>query len=174
MSRDNTYAYAYAVIEHHLLEFLAKSLPIALTSLTEIDAAPLIEPEKPFGRVLASLETSSRSLYGWNSLFPACAIIWIFLLFWRRTASRTTVQAMGALVLIALYGLCITTLAGYIDYDRLHTSFNPLLLLIIGCTIWQGSRLLARTGPIILCIITKDDRHCGMIEHMKTPLFIRP
>lgn len=44
---------------------------------------------------------------------------------------------MGAVVLLALYGLIVTTLAGYraIDYIRIYTVLGPLLFLTMGGTL---------------------------------------
>jgi len=49
---------------------------------------------------------------------------------------------MGAIVLIVFYALAITTLGGYRfdDYMRVHTVFNPLLILMIWVSVFLGVR----------------------------------
>lgn len=131
--------YARFIIERHPVEFLAKSVPLALSSLLKsFSYESRVAPRGSFGGLLLWITAFYRFLYRLNIVYPVCAGIWLFLLFWRRTAGRRHVQAMGALVVISLYGLALTTVGGIDSYIRLHTPFYPLLIL----TVW-GSLLVA-------------------------------
>jgi hypothetical protein len=53
---------------------------------------------------------------------------------------------MGAVVLLAFYGLVITVLGGYRldDYMRVHIVFDPLLIFVVWGSIFLGARLLVK------------------------------
>jgi len=136
--RSNHYAlageYARSIIEHHPIEFLAKSVPVAVLSLKNFYYESLVAPQGPFGGPLLWIQALYRLVYRFTISFPVFAGAWIFFLFWRRTARLHSVQAMGVIVLITLYGWVVVTLSGYSGYIRYHTPFYPLLILII----WGG------------------------------------
>ncbi len=154
MSRGETYSYAYAIIERHPAEFLIKSVPLALSSLSSLTDAPIVNHNGFLEGPLDELLSISSYLYKWSKFFPICVFIWIGLQVWKRTASLHFVQAMGGIVLLTLYGLIVTTLGGYIYYDRLHTPFLPLLILVVWCTLLTGALLLAQEGPSLLACLT--------------------
>src|SRR5205823_6039195 len=135
--------FAQTIIERHIGEFLVKSIPVAFSSLSDFHASPTIISTRAFGTPLLRLESLFRSLYRWNLLFPLCALIWLLLLCWRRTRYLRIVQTMGAVVLLALYGLIITTLGAYTayDYTRIHTAFDPLLTLVTWGSLLMGALL---------------------------------
>ena len=137
-------AYSDSIIKHHLGEFLLKSVPVFFSSLTVYHDGSRVVPAGPFGPPLDWLQSEFRTLYQWNICFPACALIWFLLLCWRRTRYLYLVQEMGAIVLISLYGLTSTTLGAYraYDYMRIHTTFDPLLTLVIGGTLLAGIMLI--------------------------------
>lgn len=139
-------AYSDSIIKHHLGEFLLKSVPVFFSSLTVFHDGSRVVPAGPFGPPLDWLQSESRALYQLNIGFPACALIWFLLLCWRRTRYLRLVQEMGAIVLISLYGLTSTTLGAYraYDYMRIHTTFDPLLILVIGGTLLAGTVLIYR------------------------------
>jgi hypothetical protein len=149
-------AYAWAIIEHHPGEFLAKSVPLALSSLTILYAIhkSQVAPTGPFGTPLLWSQSVFRTLHGWNTYFPLCAGFWLLLLCWRQTRQLRSVQLMGAIVLLALYGLILTTLGGYNGYARLHTPFMPLLILVVWSTLLSGALLIAQQGPGLLAWLT--------------------
>lgn len=124
-------AYSRAIIEGHLGEYLAKSAPVAISSLSDFYFQSQVDPRGPFGNPLIVLQLVARLLYKFNLLFPVCAVAWLFLLFWRRTAQLSSVQGMGALILLVLYGVMTTTIGGFASYPRYHTPFNPLLIILI-------------------------------------------
>ena len=130
-------AFAKAIILHHPLEFLLKSVPVFFSSLTYFHLESQVLPGGPFGVLLLWLTHVFRRLYNGNILFPLCALVWALLLCRRSIRRRAPAQAMGVLVLLALYGLAVTVLAGYrtIDYARIYTVLEPLLLLTIGGTL---------------------------------------
>ena len=144
--------FSLSVIEHHPGEFLVKSLPVFFSSLTVFYDESLIAPVGPFALPLAWLDAVFRALYNWDALFPACALVWLLLLFWRQTRSLLPIQLMGAIVLLSLYGLISTTLGAYrgVDYMRIHTLFDPLLILVIWGTLLLGAIFIVRSGSAVL------------------------
>ena len=144
LMQDNRLAagrFAMSIILRHPIEFLLKSVPYFFASLTSYFDATRPNIPGPYDIPLSWLKSIHRWLYNINILFPFCAAFWSLLLFWRGFKARQTVQEMGAIVLLALYGLITTTLAGYRldDYMRFHTVFDPLLILVI----W---------GSILICL----------------------
>jgi len=143
-------AYAWATIEHHPGEFLIKSVPLALFSLSTYSYESQVAPTGPFGTPLLWLQTVSGSLYRWNRYFPLWAALWIFLLCWRRMRQLRIVRLMGVVVLLACYGLILTTLGGIEGYTRLYTPFTPLLLLVVWGTPLCGALLILQQGSGVL------------------------
>ncbi|MFL5628072.1 MAG: hypothetical protein ACJ788_21035 [Ktedonobacteraceae bacterium] len=143
-------AYAQAIIERHPVEFLAKSIPFALSSLSYIWLDDPVAPAGLFGPLLVWLQSMLIGLYTWNQLFPLCAAVWLLLLCWRRTGGLLAVQAMVVVVLLVLYGVILTTVGGFEDYMRLHLPFSPLLSLVVWGSLLTGLRLallVIRHGP---------------------------
>lgn len=138
-------AYSQSIIERHPAEFLVKSVPVGLWSLHYFYYESQVDPRGPFGYLLLGLQVVFHMLYILNIGLPLCAVIWIFLLCWRRTARLPSVQAVGVLLLLVLYGVALTTLGGYSSYTRFHTPFNPLLILVL----WGGLLL-----PGLLLLVT--------------------
>ncbi|MBE3560742.1 MAG: hypothetical protein IMW89_16205 [Ktedonobacteraceae bacterium] len=137
---------ARSIILHHPFEFLLKSVPYFFASLTcYYDIYP-VAMSGPYGVLLSYIKTVYRLLYNINILFPFCALTWLVLFCWRYTKSRQVVLEMGALVLLILYALIITTLGGYRldDYMRVHTVFHPLLILVIWSSLLMEIEVLAR------------------------------
>jgi hypothetical protein len=136
-------AFATAVIARHPLEFLARSVPVLFSSSSlgyvadDFQTISAIRPDGPFGAPLESLRAASLGVYSLYVLFPLVAVPWLALLARRRTSPGDRVEAMGAVALLGLYALAVTTLGGYGDYARIHSSFDPLLLVVLG-----GSLLL--------------------------------
>jgi hypothetical protein len=136
--------YSQSIIEHHLGEFLVKSVPVFFSSLTIFSEDSRVVPTGPFGLPLAWLRSEFRALYQWNIYFPGCAMIWLLLVCWRKTRCLRLVQGMGAVVLLSFYGLVSTTLGAYRGYDymRIHVTFDPLLILVIWGTLLTGVLLI--------------------------------
>lgn len=134
-------AYSETIILHHPGEFLVKSIPVAFTSMHQFGPESVVDPEGHFGRTLLLLQLVYTTFYLWNIFIPLCALIWLVLLFRRRTSSGP-VQSMNALMLISFYGLAMTTFGGYGDYTRFHTPFNPLLVVILWGSLLTGLLLL--------------------------------
>jgi len=136
--------FARSTIERHPVEFLVKTVPVFFTSLTVYFEESQIAPHAPFARSLTWLDSVFRMLYQLNICFPFCAEIWLVLLCWRRTRQLRTIQMMGGVVLLALYGLMSMTLGAYRNYDymRIHTLFDPLVILVIWGTLLGGAALL--------------------------------
>jgi hypothetical protein len=133
-------AYALAVIERHPIEFLGRSIPVLFTSsspgYTQDDFRTIsaIQPRGPFGPLLGVLDAVSIGIYASYIVFPLVAVFWLALLFLRRSQrgpSGDRVEAAAVVALLGLYALVITTLGGYGDYARIHTSFDPLMLVVI-------------------------------------------
>ena len=125
--------FARDIILHHPIEFLLKSIPAFFVSLTKYYNNYPPGSAGQYEWALGWLKIVQRLLYNLNWLFSPCALVWSALFFWRRTRQNQMVAAMGMLVLILFYGLSITTLGGYKfdDYMRVHTVFDPLLLLLV-------------------------------------------
>jgi hypothetical protein len=150
--------YSQWIILHHPFEFLLKSVPIFFSSLTDYYQESLILPAGPFGFPLIALQFAFRILYALNMLFTPCALIWLFLLCWKRTRHQREVQAMGAIILLICYGLAMGALGAYrgVDYMRIHILFDPLLTLVIWGTLLTGLLycLSRRASPIMQRSIT--------------------
>lgn len=142
--------FSQTIIEHHPVEFLVKSVPVFFSSLTIYYDESRIVPGGPFGKPLSWLHTLYRAFYGWNILFLPFAVIWLLLLCLSRTRQLFTEQTIGAIILLSLYGLITTTFGAYRDYDymRIHTLFDPLLILVISGTLMMGVQLLIERKPI--------------------------
>jgi len=140
--------FAMSIILRHPIEFLLKSVPYFFASLTSYFDAYRPNIPGPYDISLSWLKSIHHWLYNINVLFPFCAAFWLVLLFWRRFKERQMVLEMGAIILLTLYGLIITTLAGYRldDYTRFHTVFDPLLLLVIWGSILLCVQWLAQQG----------------------------
>ena len=141
--------YARSTIERHPVEFLVKSVPTFFTSLTVFYEEAQITPHSHFARYLTWVDAVFQQLYQLNIGFPFCAEIWLVLLFWRRTRELRLFQMMGAIVLLALYGLISMTLGAYRNYDymRIHTLFDPLIILIMWSTVLGGAALFIQSRP---------------------------
>ncbi|HZR43526.1 MAG TPA: hypothetical protein VFB12_25655 [Ktedonobacteraceae bacterium] len=124
--------FARSIIVQHPLEFLVKSVPPFFSSLIDYSDVDRQNIPGPFDGPLNALKSVDRVLYLWNATFPLWAVVWLFMLCWRRTRSNVIVLTMGAMVLLVLYGLIVTTLGGYSshDYMRVHIVFDPLLILV--------------------------------------------
>ncbi len=136
--------FSQTIILHHPGEFAIKSVPVFFSSLTDYHEESRIAPDGRFGPFLTWLRTIFRALYRWNILFPLCAAIWLLVLCPRRTRNLDTVQKMGAILVLSLYGLIVTTLGAYRggDYMRIHILFDPLLILVIWVTLVLGVLLV--------------------------------
>ncbi len=144
--------YAHSIIERHPGEFALKSLPTSLSSLTVFYTESSIDANGPQGKWLLQLQSAFRFLYRGNVLFPLCSLLWLVLLCWHRTRKMHTVQMMGAVVLLSLYALAITTVGAYsnIDYMRIHIPFDPLLTLVIWGSLLLGAILLLNSPGFAL------------------------
>jgi len=152
--------YAKAIILRHPVEFMAKSWPVAVHSLrTAYPFAPFT-PTGALARLLYWLDQFSGATLRQMVWFLALGPLWWALLIARRwpwarrrlalawermglapfqlTLPRATIEMMAGLALMAAYDLVVTTLGGYVYYDRLHAPFDPLLIAVV----W-GSAALA-------------------------------
>ena len=140
---------ARAIILHHPVEFLVKSLPLFPPSLTSYYDSIRPNIHGPFDEPLALMKSFDRILYQANVFFLLCIPLWLVLFCWRRWRYQQLPLEMGAIVLLASYALIITTLGGYRpdDYMRVHIVFDPLLIFVVWGSIFLGARLLWRRGP---------------------------
>lgn len=141
-------SFARSILLHHPVEFLLKSVPFLFSSLVDYYDATRIPLAGPFDTPLNWFKALYRGLYVCNGAFPLCVLVWSVLLCWRRTRSQPVVMAMGAILLLALYALIVTTLGGYRpdDYMRVHIVFDPLLLLVIWGSLLMGIVHTVRQG----------------------------
>lgn len=123
--------YSQAIVAHHPLEFLLDTIPVFFhSSNTNYYLRSRVSNHGPFAAPLLGLQGVYAYVYESNLLFPLFALFWIILLCWRRTSRLPVVEAMGAVVLVTLYGLILTSLGGYGDYTRLHIPFDPMYLVV--------------------------------------------
>ena len=137
-------AYATAIVEHHPIEYVLKTIPVTFSSLTAYEEDSIILPQGPFGKQLLIVENTSFKAMFLYRFFPVFALVWLGLLLWRRTKRPQLVEVMGALSLISLYELVLTTTGGYESYGRLHTAFDPLMLVVICGSLLLSLAFLAR------------------------------
>lgn len=140
--------YALAIIKRHPLEYLGHSVLLGRDSLGTIE---LFRPA-PHTPTLDALHWLADSIMLALVWFPLLALVW-----WALAARpreklagirREGAEVMGALALIAFYGLAITTLGGYIYYGRLHAPFDPLLIVVVwGSVLLAVAALAERFGP---------------------------
>lgn len=164
LSRNDNVAageFARAIILHHPIEFLVKSLPLFAPSLTQYYDAPRPDIPGPFDWPLALMKSFDSILYRANVLFLLCLPAWLVLFCWRRLRFQQLTLGMGAVVLLAFYALVITILGGYRldDYMRVHIVFDPLLIFVIWGSIFLGARLLVKRGPAIYTQLFNRFRH---------------
>ncbi|HLW03662.1 MAG TPA: hypothetical protein VKT82_33760 [Ktedonobacterales bacterium] len=131
-------AYDNSIVEHHPIEFVMNTVPIFFSTLDAYYAESRLDAKGPFGNELVLLDNISLKTVLLYQLFPFFALVWLVLLFWRRTARSLLVEMMAALSLIGLYELVLIASGGYEAYARLHSAFNPILTVVV-C----GSVLLA-------------------------------
>jgi hypothetical protein len=130
--------YAASVVLRHPVEFALKSFPAMLDSFRGFGGYSAIHPDGPFAWLLGRLDRFSWYINVSYRFFPLVALILVGLLFWRRTRKQLQVEALGAVVLLAVYELILTTLGGYVEYSRLHIPFDPLMLLILWGSVLTG------------------------------------
>lgn len=140
-------AYGTAIMKTHPLEYVAHSAPLAIQSLSASEPFRPLAAHGPNAAWLAPLTALARLLMWLLAVFPLAALCWWGLLLAGPTAVRRSllVEGMAALSLLALYDLALTTLGGYIYYPRLHTPFDPLVIVVVwGSVALVIARLLIR------------------------------
>lgn len=125
--------YARSVILHHPAQFLADSVPLAFNSLYDPYQFGGINVYRRLAKPLKVLLNFSTLDYALYLLFPLCAAGWLIVLLRRprRSGERRRAEMAGALTLLALYDLAVTTVGSYGEYGRLHLGFDPLMLIVV-------------------------------------------
>jgi hypothetical protein len=123
--------YATTIILHHPIEFAIDTVPVLFTSSKGYSSASPLQAQGPFAGPLAVLDAVSGDVYRTYQMFLLFVALWVALFFWRRTRRLLAVEMMGAVVLLAVYELIVTSVGGYVQYWRLHIPFDPLMTLII-------------------------------------------
>jgi len=139
--------YGGTVIQHHLLEFSLKTIPVIFTSSDELYAFSPIDHQGHFALPLLVIQVVSAGVQRTYRLFPFFALGWLFFLFWGRTRRQRSVEIMGAVLLLASYDLVLTSVGAYDDYMRFHIPFDPLVTIAIWGSILMG---LALCEPYVL------------------------
>lgn len=128
-------AYARTIVERHPLQFLGDSVPVAVGSLYNSYQFGGINRQHRMAKPLTALLSVSAIPFGLFLLFPLCAAWWLLnlvhLAFRRRARHRLRNELLGALILLSLYDLIMTTLGSYNEYGRLHLGFDPLMLVVV-------------------------------------------
>jgi hypothetical protein len=165
--------YANSVLARHPIEFLWRSITTFFTASDQYRAFSVQDAHGPVATPPLKLQvTLSAYVARTYRFFPLFALLWMALLFWHRAArlriverldmgdaasmgktpgmrkAASMVEAMGAVVLLALYELILTTVGGYsaYDYARIHVPFDPLLIVVIwgtvllGLSLWREAR----------------------------------
>lgn len=130
--------YATSVIIHHPFQFLADSVYVFFTSSDQYRAFSAFDANGPVATPPIKLEVSASAYVAQTyRFFPLFALLWGALLFWKRKTRLAVAEAMGAIVLIVLYELVLTTVGGYsvYDYERFHVPFDPLMIVVIWGTL---------------------------------------
>ncbi|HEV7129040.1 MAG TPA: hypothetical protein VGN32_16530 [Ktedonobacterales bacterium] len=150
-------AFGLAVISTHPLEFAARESLVVFTSTSfnytadDFQTISAIQPNGPFGAMLLALRALSAGVYWTYELFLATVAQWVVRAIRRRGQHGDELgplAPLGAVLLLGLYALGITTLAAYGDYARIHSSFNPLLLVAVWTTaLTLGARLWRARAP---------------------------
>ncbi len=145
--------YAKAIILRHPVEFVTKSWPVAVHTLQTSYPFRAFTPTGALATPLHWLDQFSGVTLGQMVWILALAPLWWALLIARRWpwARRTlasardrfgladvpltlpagTIEIMAGLSLLAVYDLILTTMGGYVYYDRLHAPFDPLLIAVV-------------------------------------------
>lgn len=130
-------AYAQAIILHHPAEFVARSLPLAYISLYDTYVFGGFSHSGPLAGLIGAIQSGSMVIYPLFMLFPLCAALWLALTLRGRWSRRVgacasiCAEMYGALSLLALYALAVTTMTSYSEYGRLHLAFDPLMLIVV-------------------------------------------
>ncbi|HLZ22772.1 MAG TPA: hypothetical protein VKQ30_11675 [Ktedonobacterales bacterium] len=138
------YDNSISIIARHPIEYLTKSIPIAGEVLTGTTSQSPILQNEPFADWLLPLDALSRVVMHSLLVFPLVALVWWVMLAWRHTHDQLVVPAMGALALVAFYGLALTSLGGYIFYPRLRTPYGPLLIVVVWSSLVLSGQVAAR------------------------------
>jgi hypothetical protein len=127
-------AYASSVVEAHPVQFLVDSIITFFTASNQYRAFDRSDAYGPVATPPLKIEVSVSAYVDQTyRFFPLFAVLWGILLFWPRRARLKSAEAMGAVVMIALYELVLTSVGGYSNYDyaRIHVPFDPLLIVVI-------------------------------------------
>jgi len=131
-------AYASAIVAHHPLEFALDTIPDFFESSNVYYSDSKINPAGAFATPLIDVQDVSAPGYFLYRFFPIFALFWFGLLL-RYRASRQG-QIMSALALLSVYELAVDAAGGYGSFARLHTPFDPLMLIVM----W---------GTLLLCLV---------------------
>jgi hypothetical protein len=136
--------FAQSVILNHPVGFVRRTLPLFISYPLAYYQESSIASAGLFAHALSFLLEMYHKLYTVNVVLPLFVVIWICLLCRRSTRSLPSVLAMGAILLLVLYGIVSTTFGTYraYDYMRIQVLFDPLLSLIIYGTCLWGIALL--------------------------------
>jgi 4-amino-4-deoxy-L-arabinose transferase-like glycosyltransferase len=144
--------YSQAIILHHPVEYVLKSVPVGVSSLATTAPFKPIHTHGPNATLLDKLQGFSMLILSSMILFPIVALFWWVWLLRRRKAASLLVLGMAALSLMGLYGFAVTTLGGYVYYPRLHTPFDPLMIAVVwGSLLLGGIWLWARVAQLRRC-----------------------
>ena len=149
-------AFATAIIQRHPIEFAAKTLLLLFGSLSpgwlndNFVSITAIQPAGAFAGLLLALQRLSLVTVAGYLLFPVLALIWLARFSIRgghdavaastsaAGARRVHVDAIGVVALIGFYALVVTALGTYSEYGRIHTSSDPLVIVVIGSSMYAG------------------------------------
>ncbi len=165
--------YAESIILRHLGEFLSKSWALGVHTLHTAYPFHTFTPTGPLAPALLWLDGFSATTLGQMYWLLVLAPFWWAIVALGVIAARVTparrllqqerlmgwsarlnaivspqrliemAELFGALALLAVYDWALTTLGGYVYFERLHAPFDPLLMIIVYGS--AGLALLALT-----------------------------
>ncbi|HKV86290.1 MAG TPA: glycosyltransferase family 39 protein, partial [Ktedonobacterales bacterium] len=128
--------YGRAIVARHPIEYALKTVPVIFQSLRSTTPHQPVRPRGAFGAPLRALNVVSSLAQQSTALFPFLALgWWAWLLARRRDGWDERTLLMCGLALIAGYGLAVTTLFVFIQYPRMNTPYDPLMLTVVWCSV---------------------------------------
>jgi hypothetical protein len=148
---DNHYefsgTFARAAILADPLKYLRMTADLALTRNADIDRPLLhVSPSGPFRIELNGLARATALRYAIYWLLPTFAILWAVLPFTSRR--KQSLDALGPVAILALYGTLIIAFGGFDEFGRYHTVFLPATAILTGGTLLLNLHIANRAAGL--------------------------
>ena len=136
--------YGRAVILSHPFEFALKTVPVVFQSLTSTRPHQPIVAGNAFAGPLGALKLISSLAQDSTVAFPFLTLGWWGWLLSRRRRWDERAALMCGLALIAGYGLAVTTLFVFIQYSRMNSPYDALMLTVVWSSVALAVPTIAR------------------------------